>query len=527
MYASIRAHPQVVLGSSLSAFNGVSSQWEPLESSPKSLETPTDFGMGDYDKTKAVSSFSDPLVQGRYETEIKSHQLGQQLGAFKDRLREIDLRDHATSTMPESNNHYFPASYSTERDDLVRKIAESQGRLHVSNQLAQFLQSSLSQAEDAKMADEAKARGLEAMIESLRVQLRGKEIEIEEHEKRIGIEEARVQGVLEQMKLKDEVHQASLNQTVAYHKESIEQVEGEKRLLENQISDLEFRLTESLRVSNFAQSNAARILKAKEESQAEADRKIAELEYHVTSANRVAAFAQKNLVKLQKEKEDQENETANEVAGLKFRLMETERMVMFLQKRLEQTQKQSSERELSADGRIAELTNSLTQAKQMVNFLQNRLANAEAKMQREVAELEFKVTELGRVNTFMQNKLVDTEAKAGAKIADLEFRLTESTRLSKFMHNRLDKAAEMKKSDAEKLEDLEIQVYSLRAKLEEKEQRIAESVHRAELQNSKMESMFHHMQELECNMKVSNQVIEFLQSALARSEEQNILARMQ
>jgi len=462
-----------------------------------------------------VSGSPSMLMEKKQMHDAKAQELGTRLGAFAAMLKEKEMAGGSAGNV------------KTAPDTLVRQLAEAEGRLNVTSKLADFLQNSLSQAEEEKRAADARAQSLRFEIDSLKSQIKDQEDKIALREAKIKDMAAKHEDLIKQMRAAEAHLNKSYNETLESHLISMEQAEDEKNQLEGTIADLEFRLMEANRVLKFLQVSTEKLTQDKKNTEAEADRKIMELEFHLSNANRVAKFAQNSANKVKEEKERSEMEAAREIADLKFRLTETERMMKFLQNRLEQATKQKDRNEAEADGKIADLKNQLTQASQMVKFLENRLHQVQTKSDAKIADLDFKFTESSRMNKFLQTKVEETQKKAANDVANLEFKLTESQRMSKFMETKLSGAAKEKEKIEMKMQDLEVELYALKCKLDDKDVELANRDREALVQAARMEEMANYVRDMEVKLAVSTRVQEYLQSMLATAEEERFLNQMQ
>jgi len=232
-------------------------------------------------------------------------------------------------------------------EELVEQVTVLESRLQVANQVADFLKTSLSQSEDEKQRNTARAQRVELQLEELKKQL-------------------------------------------------------EER--DNQVADLTFRLSETNRISKFVQISLAETTKENQDNYAKAkdtedklfvtegtlkemENKVAKTTFRITETDRVLKFVQGALVKTKKDKDDTENKLQDEIARKEFKVTETNRILKFVQQALEKTKEEKTKTENDLERKIASLEFSLSEATRIAKFLQ-RSATREGPVQQKIRARE-------------------------------------------------------------------------------------------------------------------------------------------
>lgn len=329
--------------------------------------------------------------------------------------------------------------------ELKEQVTLVESRLAVANQVADFLKSSLSRSEDENKKNQARAAEVETQLENLKSQLQERDITIAQMEFKLS-ESTRitkfVQGNLS--RTQDEKRQQECKAKEAMDK--LESLEAELKEMEQSLHNTRFQLTGTNRVLNFVQATLDKTKKEREAVENELEGKIAEKQFKLTESTRVLGFVQSTLRKTQEEKQKLENDLEAKVASLEFRLSESNRVAKFLQSSVSRMGQEKSVVEAKVKDLEAQLATARDELKQKEESIQ---AGQEASLEQAQALTEMR-----------------------GKIAEIESRLAVTNLVAEFLQTSLSRTEEEKRESDAKVSELTTELNSVREQLRDAEQRI-------------------------------------------------------
>ncbi|GAX23096.1 hypothetical protein FisN_15Hh001 [Fistulifera solaris] len=335
--------------------------------------------------------------------------------------------------------------------ELRRKVGELESRLSVSNRVCDFLQTNLSKAEEMKSMAEMRRDDVEKQLSVLTNQLSETESKMKALSQLSDEQAKKIETLMKEMADTTNSLTQSHKSALAQLNAALETKGQEARDLAAKIAQLEFRVTESQRLSTFVQSKMKGLENEKSEQAAKYEAEIAQLKFKATESSRMAVFAQGAVTKSGEEKKAIEAKAAGEKAKLEFNLAEATRMTTFLTNKLKDT-------ENTYQGRLKDLEFKVTESNRVSKYQQTslvRLAEEKQCLMGEKNELEFQVEQL-------KQKLEEKELELSArddyasdykkKISDLqtqmamaEGKLSVAYRMNDFLTKSLSQAEEEKR----------------------------------------------------------------------------------
>ncbi|GAX18436.1 laminin, alpha 1/2 [Fistulifera solaris] len=223
--------------------------------------------------------------------------------------------------------------------ELQQQVRELESRLLVSQQLCEFLKTNLSQAEEMNHIAEMEREGIEKKLNVLTNRL-------SERKMFSRLIEDSSEDTTKSMSESD---QDSLTSSNADDMDI-------SRDYERQIADLEFRLTESQRLSKFVQSKLQTLDTSQQQQIAKYEAEIAHLKFKATESLRIATFAQDAFMKASQEKRAIETDRAAQKVKEMFQISEADRMIQFMSKKLKDTESQYEAKIKDLEYKLAEAT---------------------------------------------------------------------------------------------------------------------------------------------------------------------------